>query len=145
MSGPAKVIQKENDELVRRTRDKWAAEIRAKPDLSLADRLTLAGIDQRIKITVSGVEVECRAPFSAEIREIQDAAINGAEEKVIDLLAYFCVDESLDRGFWSSGRYTQAQLKETLLQIIGTSAEEQQQLKAFRNQRRRAKPVNHLP
>ena len=130
-----KPIQRENDELAGRTRDKWAAEIKAKPDMSLADRLTMAGIDQRIKIKVSGVEIDCRAPFSAEIREIQQAAVSGDEKTVIGLLAYFCVDDSLDETFWSSGRYTQHQLKETLLQIIGTSTEEQQRIQSFRGKR----------
>lgn len=138
-------IQRESPELVARTRDKWVAEIRAKPDLTLADRLTLAGMDQRITLKVSGVTIEARAPFAAEIEEIKKASLSGDSGKIIDLLDYFCIDRSLNKEFWSSGRFTITQLKDILMQIVGTSAEEQERLRSFREKRSGSEPSGNLP
>lgn len=121
--------------------------------LTIAERLTRASKDDRINISMTDEDgefvLEMREPLSSERIKLRNTVIGfegrsaqdqeKAESEFAELLADFCVDESLNVDFWINGDYTPSKMKQIIVELMGTSEKQIQKAKeiieaqSFRN------------
>ena len=106
--------------------------------LSIAERLTRASKSDRIRIPLKDADgeffIEMREPLSSERVTLREAVTGfegrsikeqeKAETTFAELLADFCIDESLNVAFWKHGDYTPSKLQRIVLLLLGLSADQ---------------------
>lgn len=130
--------QRDDDALNQRVRER-ASQLatRRKEELTVAQQLMVAALDQTIEIDLSGVTVTIYAPFAEEVDRFLGAARRGDTETLCAQLADLCVDPSLDADFFRAGALTQRDLKRITEAICGMDEETRSAIDRFRRQRDR--------
>lgn len=117
-------------------RKKEAAE-KKESNRTLAEQIMLNADAQRIEVDLHGIPVMIRAPLSAEVAEFQEAALQGNSDRFAEMLADFCIDESLDADFFRDGLLTQADARKLAEAITGVDPDMVARLRDFRHEQRR--------
>ncbi len=162
MSNPKKIEYKDDPALTARFRARMN-EIRHTDaeGLTIAERLMRRAFDQRMVIPFpvengEPIPVEVRMPLAAELDELAhiyianrtartDRSRRDLNNRMCELLASLCIDESLDEDFFNSGGLTVPDLYQLIFEILLENRRRIVSAGSFRPEPHREGPVPDVP